>query len=104
MQNHYNPKNIHYLLNNLIYGDLDQEKVASSLAMSPRLLQRKLKKEGVVYSKMFDECRKKIAIKLIYSKQHPMSEVAFMLGFSDQGNFSRAFKRWTGSNPYQYRC
>ncbi len=92
-----------YLLNNLIHGELDQGKVASSLAMSTRLLQRRLKKEGTVYSQLFDDCRKKLAIQIIHDHALPMSEVAFMLGFSDQGNFSRAFKRWTGATPYQYR-
>ena len=92
-----------YLLKNLVNGELDQGKVASSLAMSTRLLQRRLKREGTVYSQIFDDCRKKLAIQLMHGQTLPMSEVAFMLGFSDQGNFSRAFKRWTGSPPYQYR-
>ncbi len=92
-----------FLLKNLAYGDLDQPKVAKNLAMSTRMLQRKLQEEGTVYTELLDDCRKKLAIKLIHENDQPLSEVAYMLGFSDQSNFTRAFKRWTGSTPHQYR-
>ncbi len=92
-----------YLLKNLAYEDLDQPKVAKSLAMSTRMLQRKLQEEGTVYTELLDNCRKKLAIKLIHEKIQPLSEVAHILGFSDQSNFTRAFKRWTGSTPNQFR-
>ncbi len=93
-----------YLLKHLIYGELDQTKVASGLAMSTRILQRRLKSEGAAYSELFDECRKKLAIKLIDENKLPLSEVAIMLGFSDQSNFTRAFKRWTRQTPHQYKA
>jgi AraC-like DNA-binding protein len=92
-----------FLLKHLAYGDLDQPKVAKNLAMSTRMLQRKLQEEGTVYTELLDDCRKKLAIKLIHEKIQPLSEVAHILGFSDQSNFTRAFKRWTGSTPNQFR-
>jgi AraC-like DNA-binding protein len=92
-----------YLLKHMAYGELDQPRVAKALAMSTRMLQRKLQEEGTVYSELFDDCRKKLAVKLIHQNNLQLSEVAFMLGFSDQSNFTRAFKRWTGSTPNKYK-
>jgi len=91
------------LLSQLLYEGVDLTKVASILAMSVRALQRKLQAEGTVYSKLLDDCRKKLSIDLILDNRHQMSEVASILGFSDQSNFTRAFKRWTGTTPLNYR-
>jgi len=92
-----------YLLQNLTYGEINLQKVAQGLAMSSRVLQRRLKEEGTIFSELMDACRHKLAIKLITEKKQPIFEVALALGFSDQSNFTRAFKRWTGTTPHQYR-
>ncbi len=92
-----------YLLKNLTYGEINLQKVAQGLAMSSRVLQRRLKEEGTIFSELMDACRHKLAIKLITEKKQPIFEVALALGFSDQSNFTRAFKRWTGTTPHQYR-
>ncbi len=85
------------------FDEIDQIEVAKTLKLSPRMLQKKLKQEGVSYSKLLDACRQKSALKLISDKTIPLTELAFILGFADQSNFSRAFKRWSGSTPHQYR-
>jgi len=92
-----------YLLKNIAYGITEQKQVAKDLAISARILQRQLKKEGTTYSAILDECRKKIACKLLTKNTTPIIEIAFLLGFSDQSNFSRAFKLWTGKTPKQFR-
>ncbi len=92
-----------YLLKHLAYDDIDQNNVADHLNLSPRMLQRKLKEEGVSYTELLDSCRQKLAFKLISDETIPLSELTFILGFTDQSNFSRAFKRWSGSTPHQYR-
>ncbi len=92
-----------YLLKNIPYGITDQKQVAKDLALSPRILQRQLKKEETTYSAILDECRQKIACKLLTKNNTPIIEIAFLLGFSDQSNFSRAFKLWTGKTPKQFR-
>lgn len=92
-----------YIMKHLMDGDIDQKKIAKELALGPRTLQIKLKEEGTSYTKLLDDCRHKLAIKLINLNKMELSEVAFILGFSDQANFSRAFKRWTGTTPKRYK-
>ena len=92
-----------YLLKNLAYGKVGQKSAAQSLALSPRVMQRRLKDEGMTFSQVLDDCRQNLAVKLISKDKLSLAEVAFILGFSDQSNFSRAFKRWTGSSPNEYK-
>ena len=92
-----------YLLKHLAYGKIDLPSISSSLALSSRMLQRKLKEEGTSYSELLDECRQKMALKMIGHNKLPLAEVSYILGFSDQSNFSRAFKRWTGTSPNMFR-
>ncbi len=92
-----------YLLKHLVYGKIDLPSISSTLALSTRMLQRKLKEEGTSYSELLDECRQKMALKMIGHNKMPLAEVSYVLGFSDQSNFSRAFKRWTGTSPNMFR-
>ncbi len=92
-----------YLLEHLAFNDVDQTDVANHLKISPRILQRKLKDEGVSYTALLDACRQKLAFRLISDNDISLSKLSSMLGFCDQSNFSRAFKRWSGSTPLQYR-
>ncbi len=94
---------IKYLLKHMAYGEIDLHKVSNELALSPRLLQRKLKDEGTSYTKLLDDCRCKLALKLISHNKMSLTEITYILGFSDQSNFSRAFKRWTGIAPQLYK-
>jgi len=92
-----------YLLKHLAHGKIDLPSISRSLALSSRMLQRKLKEEGTCYSELLDECRQKMALKMIGHNKLPLAEVSYILGFSDQSNFSRAFKRWTGTSPNMFR-
>ncbi len=82
---------------------VEQKDVAKKLNLSCRNLQRKLKSEGVSYKDLLDECRKKKAQSLLSDNDLPLSEMSDILGFDNASNFSRAFKRWHGSTPGQYR-
>jgi AraC-like DNA-binding protein len=84
-------------------GDSSQERIASQLARSTSSLQRQLSAEGSSFVEIRDETRKTLAMGYIREGELPISEVAFLLGFSDQSNFSRAFKRWAGVSPKQWR-
>ena len=92
-----------YLLKHVAYGKIDLPSISSALALSTRMLQRKLKEEGTSYSELLDECRQRMALKMIGHNKLPLAEVSYILGFSDQSNISRAFKRWTGTAPNMFR-
>lgn len=84
-------------------GAFAQGEVASALAMSPRSLQRGLQKEGVSFKELLEKTRHDLAMKYIVEKELSLVEVCLLLGFSDQSNFTKAFKRWTGKTPNAYR-
>lgn len=83
------------------YPDLPM--VASQLHLSERTLKRKLAELGLTFSEMLDEVRQKDACKLLEETQLTIDEVALRLGFQDRSNFTRAFRRWMGMPPSQYR-
>ena len=71
--------------------------------MSPRTLQRRLGEEGLTYQHLIAESRQTLAERLLGESEYDLVEVAFLTGFSDQSTFSRAFKRWCGQTPGDYR-
>ena len=71
--------------------------------MSGRTLQRRLKEEGTSFGELLDWLRRGMAQAYLADDQISISEVSYLLGFSEQSAFQRAFKRWTGSTPVQFR-
>jgi AraC-like DNA-binding protein len=71
--------------------------------MSPRSLQRKLGEYGVDFKKLVEDIRRCLALKHLKDRTDSLTEIAFMLGYSDLSAFTRAFKRWTGTAPFEYR-
>jgi AraC-like DNA-binding protein len=92
------------LLTLLPSGDVDQESVARTLHRSVSALQRQLKAEGATYRQILDETRVSLAQEFVREKRYSLGQVAYLLGFSDQASFSRAFKRWTGTTPSEFRA
>lgn len=84
-------------------GDALRSNVAEKLSMSPRTLQRRLDKQGVVYADLVDEVRTELAKTKLQASDLSLPEIGFLLGFSEQSSFNRAFKRWTGKTPREYR-
>ena len=84
-------------------GDCSREKVAHSLNMSESAFQKKLKLEGTSYQEVLDQTRAELARHYLGKSGLSISEAAFLLGFTDSSNFSRAFKRWTGKSPSDFR-
>ncbi len=90
------------LLQHLPSGRLTKEDVARRMFMSPRTLQVKLLKSSTTFQDVVNETRRALACGYIESSAMSITEIAFLLGFSDTSNFSRAFRRWTGHSPSAY--
>jgi AraC-like DNA-binding protein len=84
-------------------GGIIDEKVAEQLNMSGRSLQRRLKEAGTTFRTLLEGVRKDLASTYVRDPDVELVEIAFLLGFSDQSAFSRAFKRWTGITPSEFR-
>ena len=85
-------------------GKVNEEVVAGSLNMSLRSLQRKLSDENVSYKELLESTRMTLALEYIKLPKYSINEITYLLGFSEQSNFSRAFKRWTKQTPTSYRA
>lgn len=79
------------------------ELVADQLHVSTRTLQRRLEKEETSFGVLLDEARRVAAFEYLKDKRVSISDTAFLLGFSEPSTFYRAFKRWAGTTPADYR-
>lgn len=77
--------------------------VAHHLGMSGRTLQRRLSALGYSYQTLVDESRRQLSERLLRKTDFSLVEIAFMTGFSEQSAFARAFKRWAGHSPRNFR-
>ncbi len=84
-------------------GTCNKERIAERLGMSPRTLHDKLAEQGVSFQSLLDDLRCQMACEYLTRARFSIKEITFMLGYTDTGNFSRAFKRWTGQSPRDYR-
>lgn len=91
------------LIEHLPGGHFSEMEIASILHLSQRSLQRKLREQGISFTQLVDSTRSELAVQYVRDPQHSFNEVAFLLGFSEPANFSRAFKRWHGMSPSQFR-
>ena len=71
--------------------------------MSERTFQRRLVEEGTSFHQLLDSTRRELAERYLRQRHVSLTETAYLLGFSDQGNFTRACKRWFALTPGQYR-
>jgi AraC-like DNA-binding protein len=84
-------------------GTLSQEGVARALNVSVRTLQRRLREEGASFRGLLERTRRDLALRYVAAGTMSLGEIAFMLGFSDPSNLTRAFRRWTGASPTVWR-
>ena len=84
-------------------GAPGQQQIAAALHVSNRTLQRKLREENTSFKELLKDTRMQLARKYLRSPGRSVVETAYLLGFSEPSTFSRAFKRWTGVAPAQYR-
>ena len=91
------------IIDQLPSGRVSHASVANALYMNVRTLQRQLQKEGSTFKALLNDIRKELAGKYIRDSKMNLSEISFLLGFSEISSFSRAFNRWTGKPPSAYR-
>jgi AraC-like DNA-binding protein len=91
------------LLQELTSGSPSIEALASALAMSPRTLQRRLGEHGLTYQRLLNETRYELARRYLDDPTRTLTEITFLLGFSEPSAFTRAFKHWTGQSPAALR-
>jgi len=92
-----------FIRSNLDHESLSIELLAKEFGISVRTLQRRLGLESTNFKLTLETVRKLEAVRLIKQSKKNISEVAYMLGFSDVTNFSRAFRRWFDKTPEQFR-
>jgi AraC-like DNA-binding protein len=84
-------------------GDPSLERAADQLSLTPRTLQRKLQDLGTSHNELLDQMRRQLAMRYLREHEMAICEVAYLLGFSESSSFHRAFKRWTGLTPKEFR-
>ena len=82
---------------------LELEELAAQLALSPRTLQRRLREAGLSFSQLVDETRQQLVLHYLRDPALELADIAFLVGFSEAGSLARAFRRWTGQTPAEYR-
>jgi AraC-like DNA-binding protein len=85
-------------------GEPSQTAIARQMGMSERTLQRRLQAEGTTFNELLDDARRTIAFSYLADRKLAAYEVSFLLGYAEPATFFRAFKRWTGQTPQQYRA
>lgn len=92
------------LLQSLLpYGPPDIQLAAAAAGMSRRSFQRRLTENQLNYSQLIEQIRLDMAVQSLQDPTIKLVEIADELGYTDAANFTRAFKRWTGVSPRQFR-
>jgi AraC-like DNA-binding protein len=94
---------IPYISANLTHGDVKIATAAGAIGLSPRQLRRQLAQANTTFRDLLYETRKSMAAHYINETALSMTEIAFLLGFSELSAFSRAAKKWFGRTPRELR-
>jgi AraC-like DNA-binding protein len=86
-----------------ISAPLSLDQAASMLGLSPRSLRRHLQKSGMTYKAILNDARQELAEKLLLETKGSVSSIAYEVGFDNPSHFGRAFKKWTGQSPSDFR-
>jgi AraC-like DNA-binding protein len=88
----------------LPHGEMHFDAVAAQLGMGGRTLARRLASEGHSFSNILDGLRSALARRYLAESEMSISEIAWLLGYSEVANFTHAFHRWSGTNPRTERA
>ena len=99
-----NPESLRHKLQSLLQeGVFSINSAAQVAGISRRSLQRQLAKDNLSYSLLVEQVRFETAVNLLQNSPLSLIEISLELGYRDAANFSRAFKRWAGLSPRQFR-
>ncbi len=87
----------------LASGTAQQDQIAAELGMSPRTMARRLADEGTSFVALVSDLRQALARDYLQNSDLPLTEIAFLLGYSDASSFSTAFRRWYQQSPRSFR-
>lgn len=93
----------HWLGANLASGVLERSAAAEQFGLSDRMFARRLQSQGLSYTDVVDAVRKEAACTAVADTDDTFVDISQRLGFSQASAFNRAFKRWTGSSPGEWR-
>ncbi|WP_160154072.1 AraC family transcriptional regulator [Microbulbifer sp. ALW1] len=93
----------HIIGNLLPSGECSIERVASSLNLHPRVLQKKLQQDGTSFRELLQQTRMEVAKRNLQHSHLSITDLALNLGYADVAIFSRNFKRWTGMSPSKWK-
>jgi AraC-like DNA-binding protein len=92
------------VIESVIYqSEINLQLTAAIIGTSPRTLQRRLAEHDQSFSRLLQSVRFRTAQRLLRDCNMPIVEIARRLGYADSANFIRAFKRWSGFGPNQFR-
>ena len=91
------------LRNHMGHVHLSLETTAEIIGLTPRTLQRQLSKNQFTYKQLIDQLRYEKALPLLKDNQSSLLDIALGLGYSDAAHFTRAFRRWAGMTPREFR-
>ncbi|MFK8049471.1 MAG: AraC family transcriptional regulator [Halioglobus sp.] len=98
------PSLVHMKMIELLPSGLcDRKHIAHSLNLTVRTMHNRLERDGVSYKVLLEKTRQELAQEYLETGSYSVSDIAYLLGYADIGNFSRAFKRWTGHSPRNYQ-
>jgi len=85
-------------------GVPSRPELSHRLHMSDRTLARRLRDQGTSFREMLDDARRELSIGYMRQPRYSIMEVTYLLGFSDQSNFARWFRKWAGKSPTEFRA
>jgi AraC-like DNA-binding protein len=91
------------IVERLTKGEASLDAAATELGMSSRSLSRKLAELDTSFNGIVGSLRKDLALRSLQESNLSLTEIAFLLGYSEVSTFTHAFKRWAGKSPAAYR-
>ena len=92
-----------WAMDRLTRGPVHIDDVARALGMSAKTLERRLGKRGASFTALLDDIRRGLALRYLGETDFRLEQIAFLTGYSEPAALVRAFRRWTGTTPMQYR-